>query len=236
MLKHPSHNAEARKGAGNGEQALRSACCSESAGQGSRRLPLAPAVSLWRSLWPLTAKWILVLALLIRAWPGSTQQPQYSEYQVKGAFLVKFAMFVEWPVKSFPDARTPITVGILGEDPFGGDFETALKSEVANGRHFELKRFKKLQELTDCHMIFVCAPESQQLPEILQATRDKAVLIVGDRDRFAHEGGMVNFIKEGGKVRFEVNTSAIDAHGLKMSAKLLQVSKPVTPDTAKGGD
>jgi hypothetical protein len=183
----------------------------------------------------LARAWVLILLLLVQAWSGNTQQGQYSEYQVKGAFLVKFAMFVDWPTRSFPDAGTPITIGILGEDPFGDEFETALKSEIANGRHFELKRFRNLQELTDCHMIFVSAPESQRLAEILSATRDKAVLIVGDRDRFAHEGGMVNFIKEGGKVRFEVNAAAIEARGLRISAKLLQVSRPVTPDGAKGG-
>ena len=198
--------------------------------------PAAPnVVGVCLSLRRLARTWILILLLLLQAWTGNTQQAHYSEYQVKGAFLVKFAMFVDWPTKSFPDARTPITIGILGEDPFGGEFEAALKSENANGRHFELKRFRNLQELTDCHMIFVSGPESQRLPEILTATRDKPVLIVGDRDRFAHEGGMVNFIKESGKVRFEVNAAAIEAHGLKISAKLLQVSKPVTPDGPKGG-
>ena len=183
----------------------------------------------------LARTWVLILLFLVQAWTGNTQPTHYSEYQVKGAFLVKFAMFVDWPTKSFPDARTPITIGILGEDPFGGEFEAALKSENANGRHFELKRFRNLQELTDCHMIFVSGPESQRLAEILTATRDKPVLIVGDRDRFAHEGGMVNFIKERGKVRFEVNAAAIEAHGLKISAKLLQVAKPVTSDGPKGG-
>jgi hypothetical protein len=156
------------------------------------------------------------------------------EYQVKGAFLVKFAMFVEWPAKTFPDARTPITIGLLGEDPFGTEFETALKNELANGRPFSLKRFKSPQELSDCQMLFVSASESGRLPEILVATRNKAVLVVGDHERFAHQGGMVNFIKEGNKVRFEVNTVAIEASGLKISAKLLQVAKPVTPDVAKG--
>jgi hypothetical protein len=199
--------------------------------------PVLPnvAVAITFSLRRLAITWVLVLLLLVQAWTGSTQPAQYSEYQVKGAFLVKFAMFVDWPTTSFPDPNTPITIGILGEDPFGGEFEAALKSEVASGRHFELKRFGNLQELTDCHMIFVTAQESQRLPEILGATRGKPVLIVGDRDRFAHEGGMVNFIKESGKVRFEVNAAAIEAHGLKISAKLLQVSRPVTPDGAKGG-
>lgn len=177
---------------------------------------------------------LLALLVLFHGLLGAAEPPQSLEYQVKGAFLVKFAMFVEWPAKTFPDAQTPITIGLLGDDPFGSEFEAALKKEAANGRPFSLKRFKSPEELTDCQMLFVTTSESQRLPEILDATRNKAVLVVGDHDRFAHRGGMVNFIKEGSKVRFEVNTAAIEASGLKISAKLLQVAKPVTPDVAKG--
>jgi hypothetical protein len=64
--------------------------------------------------------------------------------------------------------------------------------------------------------------------------RNKPALIVGDHEQFAHRGGMVNFFKEGSKVRFEVNTAAIEGSGLKISAKLLQVAKIVSPGTAKG--
>jgi hypothetical protein len=72
------------------------------------------------------------------------------------------------------------------------------------------------------------------LPEILAAIRKQPILTVGDQERFAHQGGMINFVKQGGKVRFEVNSAAVEAGGLKMSAKLLQVAIPVTPDATKG--
>jgi YfiR/HmsC-like len=183
------------------------------------------------SPFPLSS--LVALLVLFHGVLAVAEPPQSLEYQVKGAFLVKFAMFVEWPAKTFPDAQTPITIGLLGDDPFGSEFESALKKEVANGRPFCLKRFKSSEALTDCQMLFINASESQRLPEILDATHNKAILVIGDHERFAHQGGMINFIKEGNKVRFEVNTVAIEASGLKISAKLLQVAKPVTPDVAK---
>lgn len=188
----------------------------------------------FRGIWRFAVKSVFIPLVLIWGMPSVAQQPQKVEYQVKGAFLVKFAMFVEWPAGTFPDARAPITIGILGDDPFGSEFETALKREVANGRPFSLKRSQTPQELTDCQILFVSASESQRVPEILDAMRNKPVLTVGDHEQFAHRGGMINFIKEGGKVRFEVNTAAIEASGLKISVKLMQVAKPVTPDVVKG--
>lgn len=177
----------------------------------------------------------LVLAFMLVAGPGRPADvPQFSEYLVKGAFLTKFAMFVEWPGKPSPRDQTPILIGILGDDPFGPQFEMALKKENVNGHPLALKRCKDPQDAGGCQILFISASEGPRLPEILAATRKQPILTVGDQERFAHRGGMINFIKQEGKVRFEVNTAAVAAGGLKVSAKLLQVAIPVTPDATKG--
>jgi hypothetical protein len=178
-------------------------------------------------------RWTLAFLLWFHGGLGAAESPQTIEYQVKAAFLVKFAMFVEWPARTFPDTRTPITIGILGEDPFGSDFDAALTKETANGRPFKLQRYNTAAELTPCHILFISASERARLAEILQSLRHQPVLLVGDQDHFAHRGGMINFIKDGSRVRFEVNTAAIEAGGLKISSKLLQVARPVTEDAAK---
>lgn len=181
-------------------------------------------------------RWLfLVIAFIIAAGTGNpAEQPQFSENQVKSAFLTKFAMFVEWPGKPVPGGQTPIVIGILGDDPFGPQFELALAKETINGRPFALKRLKDPQEAGGCQILFVSASERPRLPEILAAVRKQPILTVGDQERFAHQGGMINFVKQGSKVRFEVNSAAVEAGGLKMSAKLLQVAIPVTPDATKG--
>ena len=178
---------------------------------------------------------ILVSAFLMAAGSGNpAEPPQFAENQVKGAFLTKFAMFVEWPGKPVPGSQTPIVIGILGDDPFGSQFELALAKENINGRPFALKRLKDPQEAGGCQILFVSASEGPRLSGILAAIRKQPILTVGDQERFAHQGGMINFVKQGGKVRFEVNSAAVEAGGLKMSAKLLQVAIPVTPDATKG--
>lgn len=180
--------------------------------------------------------WAIMVSSFLMAAGSSNpaEPPQFAENQVKGAFLAKFAMFVEWPGKPEPGSQTPIVIGILGDDPFGPQFELALTKETVNGRPFALKRLKDPQEAGGCQILFVSASESQRLPEILAAIRKQPILTVGDQERFAHQGGMINFVKQGGKVRFEVNTVAVQTGGLKMSAKLLQVAIPVTADATKG--
>jgi len=175
-----------------------------------------------------------VFALSLAAGVLRGAEPQFSEYQVKGAFLTKFAMFVEWPDKAFQDKQTPLVIGIMGDDPFGPQYEAALLKENAGGRSFTLKRLKSAAEAADCHILFISASESGRLPEILEAVRGKPTLTVGDQEEFGQRGGMVNFFKENGKLRFEVNSTAVQAAGLKMSSKLLQVARPVAPGPVKG--
>ncbi len=56
------------------------------------------------------------------------------EYQLKAVFLFNFAQFVEWPASAFPNAETPLVIGILGEDPFGAYLDETVRGETVNDR------------------------------------------------------------------------------------------------------
>jgi hypothetical protein len=151
------------------------------------------------------------------------------EYQVKGAFLIKFGMFVEWPEsKQGSGDKAPFVIGILGRDPFGTLFDEAVKKEKVNGRQVKVKRGVTAVELYECQIVFVSSGEMELMSGALSQLSTNGVLTVGDSHNFARNGGMVGFIKEGGKVRFEINTAVAEKSGLKMSSKLLQVGKVVT--------
>ncbi len=81
---------------------------------------------------------LLLLAglLLCLTSPLSLQaQPAPSrEYQVKAVFLFNFLQFVEWPPAAFPDANSPVRIGILGDDPFGPALDEAVKNEAVSKR------------------------------------------------------------------------------------------------------
>ena len=158
------------------------------------------------------------------------------EYQVKSAFLVKFALFIEWPAPaSGADTNAPFVIGILGKDPFGKKFDDAVKQERIDGRPVEVRRGSELSDLTNCPVIFICASESRRMEELIAKLVAQPVLTVADEPQFAKRGGMIGFIKENGKVRFEINIAAAERAGLKLSAKLLQVGKIVAPFRGRAG-
>jgi|ERR1035437_5752137 hypothetical protein len=174
----------------------------------------------------LRATRILCLCLvgLLAPVAGRAQESPPTEQQLKAAFLLNFAKFVEWPSAAFGETTSPIVLGILGENPFGDVLEQTIRDKTINNRPLVVKQFQSSAETTNCHILFICASEKARLPEILASLREASVLTVAEMGRFTESGGMINFIRQGNKIRFQINETAAKSAGLKISSKLLSLA------------
>ena len=150
------------------------------------------------------------------------------EYQVKAVFVQNFARFVDWPTGTFTDARNPFAICVLGRDPFNGELELAIKGRTVNSRPFVVKRPARIQDARSCQIVFVSASERKHFDAILGGLNFAGVLTVGDTDGFIQSGGIINFVLEDGRVRCEVSAEAAARANLKISSKLLGVSRIVS--------
>lgn len=153
---------------------------------------------------------------------GRAQSAAYSEYEIKAAFLFNFAQFVKWPASG-----GQMTIGILGDDPFGGALEKTVKGESVDGRKLTIRRARKAEDLKGCQIVFVANSEGGNLNAILAALAGANVLTVGELDDFVKQGGAIGFTSSGGKVRFEINTGATQRAGLNISSRLLKLASRV---------
>jgi hypothetical protein len=176
----------------------------------------------------LRATRILCLSLvgLLAVAGGRAQESPPTEYQLKAAFLLNFAKFVEWPPAAFAKATSPIVLGVLGENPFGNVLEQTIRGKTINNRPLVSRVFSSSAEATNCHILFISASEKARLPEILATLRTASMLTVGETDRFTESGGMINFVRQGNKTRFQINEAAAKNVGLKISSKLLSLASP----------
>lgn len=162
---------------------------------------------------------------------GHAQNPDLptpTEYQLKAAFLYNFAKFVDWPAPAFASDSAAITIGILGKDPFGADFDKLLEFETLRGRRFSVTRLRYGENLTACHILFITSFETNlRLHKILRELEGATVLTVGESENFAGDGGMIKFIASEGKIGFEINAEAAQLAGLQISSKLLRLAKRV---------
>jgi hypothetical protein len=168
---------------------------------------------------------ILIVAMMTGA-PGSQAQTS-DEYQIKAAFLYKFAGFVQWPTAAFGETSTSLIVGVVGEDPFGRALDETINGKTINGLPFMIKRLKWGQDLRACQILFISSSERKRLPQIIAGLKGASVLTVGETGQFTQQGGVINFVMEENKVRFEINAEAAGAARLKISSKLLSLAKSV---------
>lgn len=159
-----------------------------------------------------------------------------AEYQVKASFLSSFAKFVEWPPEGLSGRSARLQICILGQDGFGNELENVTRGETVKGHRVEIiHNVEDLPQIHRCHILFVSGSATRQFHKLHQGLRGRSILTVGESADFIEQGGMINFVREGRMVLFEINVTAAQEAGLKVSAKLLRVAKAVTgPGSGQG--
>jgi len=190
---------------------------------------------------------ILVLVLALPITQAQTDPESIREHQIKAAFIYNFIKFIDWENEKTPDDSNSITIGIVGGEDFIEAFDP-IKSKQVKGKNIVIKQFdeikkpnklrkknasvwkEKISALKKCQVLFICTckDEKPEIPvEILKALERSGVLVIGETPKFLENGGIINFIMENKKVRFEINIEAAKHNGLKISAQLLKLAKRI---------
>lgn len=172
---------------------------------------------------------IVILTLGAQGTPAYGQSQTPPEYQLKAVFLFNFAQFVEWPPSAFPSPDAPLVIGVLGDDPFGQFLDQTVAGEKVDNRVLIVRRFRQVDEITNCHILFISRSELGRLSQILGQLNGRSILTVGDFETFARTGGMVRFVTESNRIRLRINLEAAEAANLKLSSKLLRPAVIVSP-------
>lgn len=170
----------------------------------------------------------LIAAVTMTGWATAAATQTPNEYGIKAVFLFNFAQFVEWPATAFPDATTPFVIGVLGDDPFGGLLDETVAGEMLNGRPFVVRRFRSVEEVGTCHILFVSRSEAGRLEKIMPMLAGRTTLTVSDAEDFARAGGMIALVNANNRIRLQINVEAATREMLVFSSKLLRPAEIVT--------
>ncbi len=174
----------------------------------------------------LSGLWIAV-GVLACVLPIGTECAQAQEHpteaQVKAAYLYNFGKFVRWQITASGDT---FDICVLGKDPFHGALESTVAGEKIDGKSI-VARDITTSESSRCQILFISTSEEARLKAVLTAARRTNTLTVSDIPEFAEHGGMIGLVNVGGKIRFEVNVSAVNDAGINVSSQLLKVALKV---------
>jgi hypothetical protein len=151
---------------------------------------------------------------------------QPSEAAVKAAFLPKFAAYVGWPAGAKPPPGAPLTLCVVGSDPFGRMIDEAARGQQVDGHALTVRRLPGAEGADGCQIAFLQGTSPGATGQMLASLRGKPVLTVTDA-RAGPQRGMIFFVVDGGRVRFHIDQAAAQQCGLTLNARLLAIALSV---------
>ena len=146
------------------------------------------------------------------------------ESRIKAAIVSKFPQFVEWPAKAL-DGRPSIDICVVTQDPIESELSELVSGEKLEGRPIGVRRIDRDTQLDGCHLLFVRAGAIASHRTLLQKAASLPVLTVSVGQPVLE--GIVQLRQVGGRMRFDVNASAAQKSGLRISSQLLQLALTV---------
>jgi hypothetical protein len=164
---------------------------------------------------------LLVVALSFSSLHSETRKP--TEYEVKAAYLYNFGKFIKWP----PSSESTFEICVFGNDPFGISLDSLTAGESLDGKRLAIRRISSTTEAQKCRILYVSRSEQGRAPSILEAVKHLPILTVSDIPNFLDDGGVISFVMQGDRVRFQVSLPAAERAGLSLSSELLKVAVSV---------
>ena len=176
---------------------------------------------------------VLFLATLLFGVRAEAQTAM-TESQVKAMFVYNFLKFVEWPLDASVGTKAPFVVVIIGEGATADATERFLESKTIGERPLVVRRIDWDESLAGARAAFVVERDAKRLRRILSAAATAGVLTIGEGESFATSGGVIGLLVEDRKVRFDVDTTAAQNARLRVSSKLLALTRNVRSSERSG--
>jgi hypothetical protein len=166
----------------------------------------------------------LVVAAMALCGPAAARPSL--DYAVKAAYLPKFVPFIAWPDGAFASPTAPVTLCVMGGDPFDGRLEQAAHHTRVGERLIAVRHLGGSDAQTSCHLLFLPADaDPGAAAATLEAVRGRPVVTVTDSGMKLH--GVISFVVEANHVRFDIDDGAAAQGGLTISSKLLSLARVV---------
>jgi hypothetical protein len=168
-----------------------------------------------------------LLALLFLQLAAGTHAQISRGDQIKAAFLYNFTKFIEWPSNSFTDVNAAIVIGVLGDSSMVAALNDLVRDRKVNGRPITVRTVQNAAEAASTNELFVSAAQITRWAQIQAAIATRPVVTIGESPEFARSGGTINFVVQDDKLRFEINMTAAERSGVKISAQLQKLAAAV---------
>jgi hypothetical protein len=151
--------------------------------------------------------------------PAIRVSAQQDERAVRAAYVFNLTKYVTWP-----DKHDKLSVGVIDQGGMGPVLKSVLDNKSSDGRPITVVMHSADAPLNECDVLYVSGVQAPTLKSIIERTKGRPVLTVGDNDRFVRSGGMIALVRSGDEVQIEINLSALRSRHMDVSSRLLSIA------------
>jgi hypothetical protein len=148
----------------------------------------------------------------------------------------KITPYVYWQKSAFTHPDSPINLCIIESERDTIEniwpYFDLLSDRKSGERPYSVKDISRFKQQPDklpdnCHIYYFASLEPGQVRMLVEKATDTSILTIADSLEELHDGVMLAFIEERGKMKIYVNTEAVKNSNLKIKSSLLRIAKKI---------
>jgi hypothetical protein len=155
----------------------------------------------------------------------SRQAEYLSAAQVQAAFIYNFTKYTEWPSQPADADTTHFHLCVVGDNPVTEQLDTAIQGKVAANRTIQIRHIGNEANLSGCEVLYVGNVSRQTEERLLAALSAQPILTLGSLPGFLRGQGMVTFVVEDNRVRFDINTRIAEKVNIRFDSRILALAR-----------
>jgi hypothetical protein len=145
------------------------------------------------------------------------------EHSVKAVYIYRFLDFVTWPSDRFRSPDDAILIGVTQVDEVAEELALIARERTSQGRPLRIVTVREARDLP-VHVLYLPNVDSGRARALLEHAREQPTLIVANAPRGLEAGAVINLVRTGDRVQFEIALDAAARAGLAISSRLLSVA------------
>jgi hypothetical protein len=128
--------------------------------------------------------------------------------------------YIQWP----NDGQAEFVIGVLGNDDVYNTLKSWYDGKAKGAQKIAVKKLSSAAEASTCSLVYLSKTKNRDFEDLRSATNGKHILTITDGNNLGSRGSCVNFTVIDGKLKFELNQSALAASSLKVSSQLTSIA------------
>lgn len=120
----------------------------------------------------------------------------------------------------WPNNHMVFNIGIVGSSKMEASLLKLSKSSKIHNKVVNIKTVMSSAQFQKCQVIFVPESSNKFIPYILQAIKNRSILLVSEKEGLINSGTCLDLVVKDGEVEYEINLTKITQIGLKSASTL----------------